>query len=179
MTITDLTVLDQFRRDPLPADWDLPGVRTLYSPIDQVHAALVLLISSAETSLDLALYGFDDQELADVIEAKLRDAGVAVTLTLDSSQAGGVHERRILAAENYPATSIAVGRSERGAIIHLKEVVVDGKIRISGSTNWSGSGEGLQDNEMTVIMDDKVAAEATKRLMELHHWVICNPSHKP
>lgn len=174
MTFTDLTVLDQYRAVPLPATWDLPGVRTLYSPVDQVHAALVALVSSATVSLDIAMYGFDDLELANAIEVALQDPAIAVSLTLDSSQAGGATERRILEHEEYPNSDIAIGRSEKGAIIHLKEFVIDGAIRASGSTNWSAGGEAKQDNELTVIMNAGVAAEATARIDAVHAWVVAH-----
>jgi phosphatidylserine/phosphatidylglycerophosphate/cardiolipin synthase-like enzyme len=171
MALTDLSVLDKHKTGGFPPDY-LPMLRTFFSPVDDVHGALVDLISSAQRSLVIAMYGFDDPELADIIKAKLADPTVFVQLTLDSSQAGGVHEREILAHEAYPASSIAVGRSERGAIMHLKEAVIDGKDVITGSTNWSGSGEGLQDNVLRVIRNDAVAFEARTRIDAIHHHML-------
>lgn len=168
MNITDL---DQYKTGGYAPDY--PGnIRVLYAPVDEVHQALVNLVRSAQSSLVIAMYGFDDQELADAIREKLHDPGVFVQLTLDSSQAGGVHERAILAEENYPASSIAIGRSERGAIMHLKRIVLDGLIVIGGSTNWSEGGEAKQDNELTVVVDRAVAAEARARIDAIHSHML-------
>ena len=163
---SDLSALDVHAAGGFPG---YPAnVRNFYAPVDAVHAALLDLIGSAQRSLSIAMYGFDDEELADIIKAKLQDPTVSVQLTLDSSQAGGVHERQLLAEESYPASSIAVGRSEKNAIMHLKEAVIDGIDLVTGSTNWSASGEGKQDNDLVVIRDPLVAARARARLDAIH-----------
>lgn len=170
MALSRLSVLDRHAAGGFPG---YPAnVRNFYAPVDQVHAALVELISSAQRSLTIAMYGFDDQELADLIKAKLQDPTISVQLTLDSSQASGVHEREILAEEAYPASSIAVGRSELGAIMHLKEVVIDGLDVITGSTNWSDGGESKQDNDLVVIRSAYVAARARARLDAIHQHML-------
>lgn len=168
MALSSLNVLDPYKKDGRwPSDYPA-DVRSFFSPVDDVHEVLVELVRSATSSLIVAMFGFDDQELADLLREKLLDKHIHVQLTLDASQAKGVHERQILNRENYPASSIAVGRSEHGAIQHLKMMVVDGMDRISGSTNWSTSGESLQDNELTVIRSRAMAAEATARLGAIH-----------
>lgn len=172
----DLTLLDQFRKTPLPAGY-LADVRTLYSPKDDVHAALAMLLGSAKVRLHIAMYGFDDEELAGIVLAAMANPDVTVSLTLDSSQAGGVHERKLLTSENYPATSVSTGRSEFGDIMHLKMIVAD-DIRISGSTNWSNGGERKQDNELTVVSNKLIADEAAGRIAEIHAWQLAHVAQR-
>lgn len=165
--LADLSALDQFKTTAYPPGYP-DDVRTLYSPVDDLHGALLYLITNAQSEVIVAMFGFDDEQLADALTAKLADPTVHVQLTLDSSQAGGVHEAKLLARQNYPNTSIAVGSSEHGRIMHMKLLVVDGTILVSGSTNWSDAAEHLQDNELTVTIHPARAAEARIRIDAIH-----------
>lgn len=168
-TLTDITDLDTYRTRPLPAGY--PGnVRQFWAPDDDVHAVLKAVISSCRRSLVLAMYGYDDDELAGLVAHLLDDPGVFCQITLDSSQAGGVHERALLAKYKHEmqGNSVAIGRSERGAIMHRKVCIVDGVWFIGGSTNWSISGEEKQDNQLDVIQDAVVCAEA-RTVLDIEH----------
>lgn len=165
--LTDLSVLDKFAITPFPADWPATQ-RVFFSPIDDVHGAMKACVAAAQESLVVAIYGFDDDELADLVKEKLEAEHVSVQLTFDSSQAGGVHERALLAREDYPRSVVAVGRSERGAIMHEKVIVVDGILTVSGSTNLSHSGEALQDNECRITLDRATAARYRARADAIH-----------
>jgi phosphatidylserine/phosphatidylglycerophosphate/cardiolipin synthase-like enzyme len=167
MALSSLDELDKFKAGGFAPGYP-PRRRTFWSPIDDVHGVLLTLVNSATRSLVIAMYGFDDQELADAVRRKLDDPHCVVQLTLDSSQAGGVHERALLAREHYPASSIATGRSEHGAIMHCKLMVVDGTDTVTGSTNWSIAGESKQDNELTVTRHPVVAADARNRADAIH-----------
>lgn len=163
-----LDVLDTYKRGAPFAPGYPPNVRTFYAPVDDIRGVLTYLILAAQHEILVAMYGFDDDQLAAALKTRMADPDVHVQLTLDKSQAGGTHERTLLAAENYPNTSIAVGSSEHGRIMHMKLVVIDGAIVASGSTNWSDAAETLQDNELTVTLDPARANDARLRITAIH-----------
>lgn len=167
MQISDL---DQYiTRGPV-ADGYPTNRRTFYSPIDDVHGALKAVLSSATRSVVLSMYGFDDDELAEIMAGQLDNPNIYMQISLDRSQAGGVHERKILEKfkAEFDSNNVAIGNSEKGAIAHRKMLIIDGIWTVTGSTNWSTSGETLQDNELSVTMDANVAAEA-RHILDLSH----------
>lgn len=144
------------------------SIRSYYSPVDDVHGAILDVIKAAKHSLIVAMYGFDDPDFQSAILEKMRDENVYVQLTLDSTQAAGKAEKALLTEASYPATSIAIGQSEKHAIMHLKCLVSDNAVLVTGSTNWSTGGEDKQDNACVIISDAYVAGEASSRISAVH-----------
>ena len=116
---------------------------------DDVHGILLHLLKQEKLGFDFNQFGFDDQELNDAIMTMLKNPTITVQATLDKSQAGGVHEKNILAADeaqegNLFANSFAIGESATHQISHTKGGIFVGQgIGYEGSTNWSSSGEGV------------------------------------
>jgi phosphatidylserine/phosphatidylglycerophosphate/cardiolipin synthase-like enzyme len=145
--------------------------RTLFAPRDNIHGLLVALLASAQHSIVVNMFGYDDDELNKIIQGKLNDEKIYVQMSLDRSQASGAHEKQILAdwANDTFGNSIAIGTSSvHNAISHLKIVIVDGVYTVKGSTNWSLSGEQQQDNELTLSRNAVIAAE-TRAILDLNH----------
>lgn len=114
---------------------------------DDVHGILLALLTAETMALKLNMFGYDDQELNDAILALMANPGIRVQGSLDKSQAAGVHERQILAADEAsdPAfwNSFAIIQSATHQISHTKGGVLVGQgLAFEGSTNWSASGEG-------------------------------------
>ena len=121
----------------------------LYVGVDDVHGALVWLMENEKRGHYFNQYGYDDEEINAAILKQIENPNFFVQGTLDESQAGGVHEKNIIAADlKTDATrfnnSIAIGKSATKDISHTKGGVLSGLgISYGGSTNWSNGGEGV------------------------------------
>jgi hypothetical protein len=92
---------------------------------DDVHGILKYLLSRATSSLYLNMFGYDDEELNAECMRCAVDRSITTVITLDKSQAGGVHERAILEADlhRHPRafnTHVVIGQSATHQISHTK-----------------------------------------------------------
>ncbi len=167
--------LAQYKAEGRFLDGYPPDQRSFFSPRDKLHPMLASLLAGAQHSLVLNMYGYDDPELDELIRGKLDTNHVYVQMSLDKSQAGGVHEKELLAkwSNDGFGNSIAIGTSEvHHAISHLKVLIVDGVYTLTGSTNWSISGESEQDNQLTLSRNAVVASELRAVLDLNHDWML-------
>jgi len=143
----DLTDLQQYTREKSYATTASKDFHLFYVGRDDVHDILKHVLSRVSISLYLNMFGFDDDELNEILMAKAKDPHVMMMITLDKSQAGGMHEKKLLDSDiaNDPTafnTYFVIGQSATHQISHTKGFVADGKVGGEGSTNWSASGEG-------------------------------------
>jgi hypothetical protein len=115
---------------------------------DDVHGILLHLVTQETLELDLNMFGYDDEELNAAIMALFKSPATHVQVSLDRSQAGGIHERKLIAADQASDaadfnSSFTILESQTHQISHTKGGVLLGQsIWFEGSTNWSASGEG-------------------------------------
>jgi hypothetical protein len=119
-----------------------------YAGRDDIHEILKHVLSRVTVSLYLNMFGYDDDELNDILFTKAVDPTITMLITLDKSQAGGVHEKKLIELDKNKDlsafnTHYVVGESATNQISHTKGFVADGKVGGEGSTNWSTSGEGV------------------------------------
>lgn len=173
MALRSLDELDKYKALEFQPGYP-DNIRAFYSPGDQVHAALKALVDSATTSLVIAMYGFDDLELSELARSKMEAYHVYVQLSVDRAQASDASTQRILQRwkNGEAGNSIAIGTSPTGKIMHLKMVVIDGIDTVTGSTNWSEQGQTEQNNQLIVIRDPVVAAEARSQLDVIHDTML-------
>jgi len=162
-------------------------VHLFYVGRDDVHDILKYVLSRATVSLYLNMFGFDDSELNNILMQKALNPAVTMLITLDQSQAGGVHEKALLEADqkyNLAAynTHFVIGQSLTHQISHTKGFVADGRVAAEGSTNWSTSGEGTfvvngqaggagykaQNNTQSVITDPDTIVRFQTELIQEH-----------
>ena len=183
----DLLELQQFTREKNYSSNASKDFHLFYVGRDDVHEILKYVLSRARISLYLNMFGFDDDELNGILMAKAKDPHVLMMITLDKSQAGGVHEKKLLdsdIADDPTAfnTYFVVGQSATHQISHTKGFVADSKVAGEGSTNWSPSGEGTfvvkgqpggkgykaQNNTQSIITDPDSISRFQSELIAEH-----------
>jgi hypothetical protein len=179
--------LQQYTREKCYATAASKDFHLFYVGRDDVHDILKHVLSRVSVSLYLNMFGYDDEELNDIVMAKVLDPQITVVITLDKSQAGGPHEKRLLdsdAAKNSDdyKSHFVIGQSATHQISHTKGFVADGKVAAEGSTNWSASGEGTfvvtgqsggvgykaQNNTQSIITDPDTIGRFTAELIAEH-----------
>jgi hypothetical protein len=148
-SLQTFTLLDlqQYTREKSYSNTASKDFHLFYVGRDDVHDVLKHVLSRVRVSLYLNMFGFDDDELNDILMQKALDPSVIMLITLDESQSKGKHEKALLdsdVAKDPTAfnTHFVIGQSATHQISHTKGFVADGKVGGEGSTNWSVSGEG-------------------------------------
>jgi len=192
-TLNDLA---QFTKENTYSTNASKDVHLFYVGRDDVHDILKYILSRVTVSLYLNMFGFDDSELNNILMQKALNPAVTMLITLDQSQAGGVHEKALLDADakyNLAAynTHFVIGQSATHQISHTKGFVADGRVAAEGSTNWSGAGEGTfvvtgqpggpgykaQNNTQSVITDPDTIIRFQTELIAEH--MIAQSQQKP
>lgn len=112
------------------------GITALFSPSGGCTDALVGEIYKAAQSLDVMAYSFTSQPIADaVIDAASR--GVKVRVILDKLQKTDKNS----VATQLSGKHVAVYIDDQHALAHNKVMLIDGKIVVTGSFNFTRSSE--------------------------------------
>jgi len=95
----DLLDLQRYTQEKVYATSASKDFHLFYVGRDDVHDILKHVLSRVSISLYLNMFGFDDDELNDILMKIALDPTVTMLVTLDKSQAGGKHEKALLDAD--------------------------------------------------------------------------------
>lgn len=111
-------------------------------------------LQKAKESIDVAVFFLTDKQIAaDLIEAHQR--GVKVRVLMDATAAtNGYTKHEILRSAGIP-----VKIETWGGKMHAKSAVVDGKIVINGSMNWTSAGHRGNDENTVVLYSEEIAQQ--------------------
>lgn len=143
-----LSELDQFLLEKTVPSNTSSDFRIMFVGRDNVHEALKYVLSNVSLSLYLNMYGYDDEELNNLVMDIIHNKKITCLITLDKSQAGGRFEKALLESDIQKdpvafKSYFVLGESVTHQISHTKGFVADGLVGCEGSTNWSESGEGI------------------------------------
>ena len=129
--------------------------QVFFSPEDDTAAKVCGLIEAARETIDVAMYAFRDQRVANVLCAAAR-RGVRVRLVSEVKQARDTRvDEQVAAAGGHVV--IAANRGSAFSAMHQKYAILDGKVVIAGACNWSRTGFEASSEDLLILRDADLA----------------------
>lgn len=122
--------------------------KVFFSPNGGCENAVIEEITKAQKTIDIAMYYFTSRKIAEEL-VKAKERGVQIRIVLDKSQ-----ETQAYSKSRYLLNKgIDVRFWSGSGLQHNKFVIIDQKILITGSFNWTPTAEN-KNAENLLVMDD-------------------------
>lgn len=168
------------------------NITVQFSPTSQridwmssVNGLIGLVINQAKQSVNAALFVYSDQLISNVMEAR-NNAGVKVGVLVENKFAFREYSELLdLAGFGIPNQACAYEAGNRpwakpgkefgipslagGDVLHHKFAVVDNKIVVVGSQNWSDAANFTNDETAIVIQDPRISEQFTQEYNRLRN----------
>ncbi|MGL4880214.1 MAG: phospholipase D-like domain-containing protein, partial [Waterburya sp.] len=171
--------LNKPSRSPVSLNWENTEVTIQFSPISHSkdwhlsgNALIGETLNQAEDSVDLALFVFSEQKLADILQEK-QQQGVIIAGVFDPGFAFRyysevldmlgvtIYDRCQPETDNnpwnQPLNTVGIANLAFGDKLHHKFALIDDQTIISGSHNWSEAANNKNDETLIVINNQQVA----------------------
>src|SRR5665648_444959 len=129
----------------------LAKTEVYFSLSDNPQKVIIKNINQAQASINIAMYIFTDREIALPL-VKAHERGVKVRLYLDQDQVDYQYSQSRFLVQRGIKTRI----SYNNYIMHNKFAVIDNRILLSGSYNWTFSANNRNDENLMVIDDPEI-----------------------
>jgi len=134
-------------------------IRVRFSPRGGAEKLILEEISKAQKQILVAVFSFTNMRIAKaLVEAKNR--GVKVYVITDEGQGESKYGRKVLDFLASHGVKVKIKRGSKGGLMHHKYAVIDGKIVLTGSYNWTYSAEKRNDENLVAIEGSKNLAKA-------------------
>ena len=148
---------------PVGSGWSAT-VEVYYGPDDAPLDRLTTLYRQATRYLYVAVYGLTSPRAVEaMVAAKKR--GVDVRLITDRQRMEDVKQRTALNTLHLAGIPILVNAHD--GLMHLKQVVIDDEVNVSGSMNHTTSGNRYNDERLDVITDHAITAKAREKFLAM------------
>lgn len=134
---------------------DETRIDTYFSPDDGVLSALVPVLESAEESIYFLAYSFTSNQLGELIRQKA-EAEVTIAGVMDDEQ---VRSNQGTEFDPFRQANLDVRIDGVDGLMHHKVFIVDKKIVVMGSYNFSQNAEQRNDENILIIYDPVIAEQ--------------------
>ena len=136
--------------------------KVYFSPNGGCQNAVISEISKAQKSIDIAMYSFTSREIAQEL-VKAKDRKVKIRIVLDKGQKTEEYSKsRYLIEKGFE-----VKYHSGDGLMHNKFAVIDGRVLLTGSFNWTASAEQRNEENLLIITDNGVIKKYAERFERL------------
>ncbi len=128
----------------------LAEIKVFFSPDGGITEEIIAQIDQADNYVDIAMYSFTSESIAEAL-VRAKERGVRVRILLDKLQAAGAYSQYqyLLDAGIETITDVHAG------IMHNKIAIIDGRILLTGSFNWTKSAEEKNEENFLLFIDEE------------------------
>jgi phosphatidylserine/phosphatidylglycerophosphate/cardiolipin synthase-like enzyme len=126
-----------------------------FSPDDGVLASLVPVLESAQESIYFLAYSFTSNQLGEIVRQKA-EAGITIAGVMDDEQ---VRSNQGTEYDPFRQADLDVRIDGIDGLMHHKVFIVDEKIVVLGSYNFSQNAEERNDENLMIIYDPAIAEQ--------------------
>jgi len=131
----------------------LAKTKVYFSLYDNPRKEIIKNINQAEAFINIAMYIFTDRDIALPL-VKAQERGVKLRLYLDQEQTVYLYSQSRFLVQKGIKTRI----SSNNYIMHNKFAIIDNRILLTGSYNWTFSANHRNDENLMIIDDPDVIA---------------------
>jgi hypothetical protein len=140
----------------------LAKTEVYFSLYDNPQKEIIKNINQAEVFINIAMYTFTDQEIA-LSLVNSQNRGVQVRVYLDRSQVESTYSVSRLLVQKWLKLRI----STNNYIMHHKFAIIDNRLLLTGSYNWTAAANHKNNENLMVIDDPEVIARYQNQFEKL------------
>ena len=166
-----LLVLTSFVASPAKGPDGERGARVYFSPNGGCEKAIIDEITKAQTSIHIAMFCFTNGRIARTL-AQACARGIDVKVVMDQERALDLYSKEKFLKNKGVRVKLKrgprpndTGREE--GLMHHKFAIIDGRVVISGSYNWTNAAEKWNYENLLILPSASVAGLFEREFLKL------------
>ncbi len=144
-------------------------VQACFSPQGKCSSYIVRELEQAKKEILVAIYAFTSDELANaIVQARKRGVSIQVVVDREFDAANARSKGKFLESQKISLRRVAglkAGTMEKEAgLMHQKFAVIDRRLVLTGSYNWTHSADTLNDENLLLFHDAGPLAEEYRKV---------------
>jgi phosphatidylserine/phosphatidylglycerophosphate/cardiolipin synthase-like enzyme len=138
-----------------------------FSPDDPITDAIVQRLEAARQSIDVMAFAFTSDPIADQLIAA-KDRGLAVRVVMESRNAKGTGSEM----EKLKGAGVDIHSDGNCYIMHHKTIIIDDRLVITGSFNFTRSAQDQNDENVLIVDDASLAARYKEEFARVYQQAL-------